>query len=152
MIPQDAFPTYSCSGREVVPFELLPLPTGRYHSQTFAAVMSNEDLDEDSDDDADLSWQESLRNALLEEFQDVTATEKIFMKAWNEFVLHNRIWADHCVVDAMCEFADLYGAQLIRDDCRSEICLHLYHWFDIGLLSPQEFMTCLQRFDKFMNL
>ncbi|CAM9822534.1 unnamed protein product [Phaeothamnion confervicola] len=70
------------------------MPVRQYFHSRTCLPMQPEELDHDSDDDVDDSWILSVREKLLDDFDDVSLEEKTFMKLWNRHTRCFRTIAD----------------------------------------------------------
>lgn len=121
-----------------------------FRSQTCLPIDVNDqmDMDYDSDDDVDDEWQLAQAERLMDEFEDVTAKEKAFMKLWNRFVHRHAILADFQVSVACTTFAKHFGPELLRQGLRDELLFHMFALWDFNLLDQFNIRTCLGIVDK----
>ena len=122
-----------------------PPPTRQYYHARTSAPIAPQLLAAgyDSDDDVDEEWRLERAEQLLEEFEDVTPQEKAFMKLWNRWVFRNPIQADRTVPRAVNAFAADLASQLVRQNLRHNLLLHLLHLWDNSLLSAQNITDCM---------
>ena len=117
-----------------------------YHSQTCLPI-THAQLDNDSDDDVDQSWIVETEEKLLDEFDDVSPKEKLFMKLWNRHIRIFKIYADHNVPGACEELALKCGDYIRQHDLRANFLLHLYNLWDNGLVNSGHIMQIMRVLD-----
>ena len=84
----------------------------------------------------------------MDEFEDVTAREKAFMKLWNRFVHRHAILADFHVPQACDAFATHYADQLLEEGLRDELLFHLFALWDFNLVDKDHITKCMAIVDK----
>lgn len=124
-----------------------------YHSRTCEPLASTNLLDQpddyaDSDDEVDEQWRLDLSARLIDEFEDVTPPEKLFMKLWNAFVFRKPVLADRALPKACLDFATTCATQLLQNNLRHNFLLHLFHLWDNSLLAANHISACLDVLDQ----
>jgi len=127
-------------------------PSIYYHASTVEEIQG-EDLDHDSELGIDETWKlkqslqvsiESIHLALLirekaiSEFSDVTWGEKTVMKLWNEFIFHNRIFAEKQVGDTLELFLLEKREEIRVKKLEKSLLLHCLNLWQFGLLNRQD--------------
>ena len=85
---------------------------------------------------------------MLDEFEDVSKTEKAFMKIWNTFIKSSLIIPDYAVPSQCLEFIHKYAVVLIRANLRQKLLLHLFNLWDSLLISSHQISICMAEFDS----
>eukprot|EP00899_Mesostigma_viride_P028591 jgi/Mesvir1/8917/Mv14202-RA.2 len=120
-----------------------------YHSRT-ALPMTEEDIfsNIDSDDEEDEEQWRREQTLVLDEFPDLSASEKSFMLLWNTYFHKHPLYADmHCPV-ACYNFAvhslDVIGRS---KELRRCFMLHLTNLWDLALIDSKVIDACLRVVD-----
>ena len=113
-----------------------------YHSKT-CQPMEYPILQSDSDDDVDEEWILEQGEKLLDEFEDVSKEEKMFMKMWNRFIFYNKILADFEVHQRCIDFAKAKGADILKKGIRENFLLHLINMWDFALIRSNTMVECM---------
>lgn len=128
------------------------LPTGDvpirqyYHSRT-NLPMGKGEWDYDSDEEPDDSWLHQISEELIDEFEDVSKSEKIFFKKWNRFMKSHVIVPDRCLPRKCLEFVKIHGLFLAKNSLRQNLLKHLLNLWDHSLLSSHHILTIMTTFD-----
>eukprot|EP00587_Corethron_hystrix_P006660 CAMPEP_0113310734 /NCGR_PEP_ID=MMETSP0010_2-20120614/8262_1 /TAXON_ID=216773 ORGANISM="Corethron hystrix, Strain 308" /NCGR_SAMPLE_ID=MMETSP0010_2 /ASSEMBLY_ACC=CAM_ASM_000155 /LENGTH=278 /DNA_ID=CAMNT_0000166251 /DNA_START=1 /DNA_END=837 /DNA_ORIENTATION=+ /assembly_acc=CAM_ASM_000155 len=117
-----------------------------FHSKTLIPYRGNE-WDLDSDDEGDEEWRHQLAERLLDEFDDVSPKEKLFMKAWNRFIYSDIIIPDKAVPSLCLEFVEKHFRYLKKHHLRQQFLLHLLTLWDSSVLSSVAVRTILTCYD-----
>ena len=124
-----------------------------FHART-NLPMSRGSWMEDSDDggeegasDDDEAWLHEMSSELLDEFEDVSAKEKQFMKLWNRFIKCNHVIADRDVPGKCHGFILRHREQLCDGGLRLNLLLHLFNLWDSGVISSKRILSCMSLFD-----
>ncbi|KAG5190822.1 VEFS-Box of polycomb protein-domain-containing protein [Tribonema minus] len=105
--------------------------------------MREDEMDIDSDDDVDSSWLLQQNARLIDEYEDVSAEEKAFMKLWN---MHTRAFetpSDSSVPLSCAVFARRFAPALLQRGLRANFVLHLFNLWDNCLVSPKHIHACM---------
>ena len=113
-----------------------------YHSKT-CQPMQYPMLQSDSDDDVDEEWILEQGEKLLDEFEDVSKEEKMFMKMWNRFIFYNKIRADFEVHQRCIDFAKAKGEEIVKKNLRENFLLHLINMWDFALVRSNTMVECM---------
>ena len=84
----------------------------------------------------------------MDELDDVSKEEKIFMSLWNNFIRSNIIMADERIPNKCKEFILLYHEQLSKLELRKQLVLHLFNLWDNGLINSKTILSLLALFDE----
>ena len=79
----------------------------------------------------------------MDEFEDVSKEEKMFMKMWNRFIFYNKILADFEVHQRCIDFAKAKGAEILKKGLRENFLLHLINMWDFALLRSDTMIECM---------
>ncbi|KAL7538221.1 hypothetical protein ACHAXR_009031 [Thalassiosira sp. AJA248-18] len=88
-----------------------------------------------------------MSSELLDEFEDVSAREKVFMKLWNRFIKSKHVIADRHVPRKCHEFILEHGKQLREGGLRLNLLLHLFNLWDSGVISSDRILSSMAMFD-----
>ena len=113
-----------------------------YHSKT-CQPMEYPILQSDSDDDVDEEWILEQGEKLLDEFEDVSKEEKMFMKMWNRFIFYNKSLADFEVHQRCIDFAKAKGEDILKKGLRENFLLHLINMWDFALIRSNTMVECM---------
>ncbi len=115
-----------------------------YHSSDLTPC-DERDLDYDSDtrENVDNRWVNERRKQRIEQRDDLTHGEILFMNRWNDFVDKKDMLAD-CVFPKRCEeFAREHGRWLLENDIRQIFLLHLLTMWEWDLVSSRAIHKCM---------
>lgn len=84
---------------------------------------------------------------MLDDFDDVSCLEKVFIKLWNAFITSWTVIPDYCIPSKCLEFARSHATVLIKENLREKFLLHLFHLWDLRLLSSDHISTCMAEID-----
>lgn len=84
----------------------------------------------------------------MDELDDVSKEEKIFMNLWNNFIRTNIVLADERIPNKCREFILLHHEQLSKLELRMQLVLHLFNLWDNGLVNSKTILSLLALFDK----
>eukprot|EP00984_Skeletonema_dohrnii_P006708 scaffold2384_cov92-Skeletonema_dohrnii-CCMP3373.AAC.2 len=134
----------STSGKE------LPItrPIRQYfHARTNQPFASARELQDDSDCEDTNDWLHALSESLINDFDDVSEKEKIFMNLWNRFIKCHHVIADRDVPRRVETFILVNRDKLIGADLRMNLLLHLSNLWDYGLISKNRISSCMAMYD-----
>lgn len=97
-----------------------------YHSKTMLPMQKDE-WDYDSDDHPDDHWLHKVSEEMIDEFNDVSSHEKIFMKLWNRFIKVHITIADKDIPKLCMAFIQEHKVTLKSDGLRDNLLLHLFN-------------------------
>jgi len=97
-----------------------------YHCNTFDPI-SFEEFDFDSEDEVDNQWRFTIADKLIDDFDDVSPSEKEFFKIWNHYIRSHPIRADRDVVESCEEFVREHGCRLASPALRDMFMLHAFN-------------------------
>ena len=121
---------------------------GFYHSRTGVPIHEDE-LGYDSDNDVDESQDLCMNNAMLEEFDDVSYEEKVFMMMWHSHLKSFPYYADLYIPWITERFTRKHAPDLVHLGLRHNFLLHLITLWDYGLISSEDIESCILHVDKF---
>jgi len=84
---------------------------------------------------------------LMEDFDDVSAKEKILIKLWNKFIKSHTTTSDRSIPSKCKTFIASHLQPLVTDDLRQNLLLHLYNLWDSGLISSNCILSCMELYD-----
>ena len=118
------------------------LPVRQYYHSRTGVPMAPHEMDFDSDDEIDDEWALTLSESAIDEFEDVSAHEKLFMKLWNRHMRKPTIFADAQIPEACHHFALLQGKVLNEAGLRYNFLLHLLNLWDNSLVAATHISHC----------
>ena len=119
-----------------------------YNPQTNQPLTRHEwETDADHAGTDDTAWRSEMSSSLLDEFDDVTADEKSFMKLWNGHARRDHVVYDRDVGRMCSDFVRERGAEMKKGGLRTELVRHLFHLWDAGVVSSRRVEACLAAFD-----
>jgi hypothetical protein len=118
-----------------------------YHTPSFSLIHEKEVFD--SDHDVDESWKLDQNIKMIDEFNDVSFSEKEVMKLWNKFVFNNPITADFRVSRHAFQFCETYKDFIKRNHhLRNAVLLHFMAMWEFGILQMEDISSALQLVDS----
>jgi hypothetical protein len=124
-----------------------------FHSRSYQPMRNTEALrDSESDLEEDTFMTATNDRYLLDEFEDVTQTEKKFMHTWNMFAHKHEMHSDAILRHQVGQF--IRSAQdEFREDPGFRRCMsmHLINLWDRGILSSQEAKDALKELDALVK-
>jgi len=120
-----------------------------YHSRSNEPMLEGA-WDVDSDDEEDEEWLTKMSEELVDEFDDVTSSEKRFLKLWNRFMKCHTVVADQVIPSKCAEFVNEYSQMLVDMDLREELLLHFTGLWDAGLISATHLKNLMAEFDMLL--
>ncbi|KAG7504382.1 hypothetical protein JOB18_007788 [Solea senegalensis] len=94
-----------------------------------------QELEVDSEDEKDPDWLKEKTVKQIEEFTDVNEGEKEIMKLWNLHAMKHGFIADNQMNEACLQFAEHYGAHIVKHNLCRNFLLHLVSMHDFNLVS-----------------
>ena len=87
---------------------------------------------------------------LLDDFidDDVSRDEKHFMKMWNRFMKSHTLISDSIIPQKCLDFIHAYGDKMVKLNLRRDLVLHLFNFWDSGIIPSANVMDCTKLFDK----
>jgi hypothetical protein len=117
-----------------------------FHSSVFSTI-TPEEGSADSDKEVDESWRLEQGLKMIEEFDDVTYSEKEMIKLWNRFVFKHPINADSRVAQAILKFVEVFGEEILSNNLRNATLLHFLNLWEFGLLEMKDIEKAMSRLD-----
>ena len=114
-------------------------------NQPFA---SSREVQGDSDYEDTEEWLHALSESLINEFDDVSDKEKMFMNMWNRFIRCQHVIADREIPQKVESFILMNRDKLKGADLRMNLLLHLSNLWDCGLISNNRLSTCMAIYDR----
>lgn len=133
--------------RNKKPLQSDAVPLRQYYRARTGLPMAPGEWNEDSDDEIDESWLHGMSESLMDEFEDVTAKEKIFMKMWNRYIKCTHVIGDRDMPGKCHEFVAQHKKQLHEGGLRLNLLLHLFNLWDSGVISSNRILSCMSLFD-----
>ena len=90
-----------------------------------------------------------MSSELLEDIEDVTPKEKMFMNLWNGYIKCNHVRADRDMSFKCCDFVQVHCKELGRGELRLNLLLHLFNLWDNGVISEDRILVCMEVFDEY---
>lgn len=118
-----------------------------FHPNTFAPVRPCE-LRGDNDEELDEGWILHMQERDLDDYNDLSYSEKAFMKLWNRFAHGRQILDDRFFAERCMDFAKLYGATLLAQNLRSAFVFHLLTMWEFGKISAEGLRKCMLEVDS----
>lgn len=86
---------------------------------------------------------------LLDDFvdDDVSRDEKRFMKLWNRFIKSHTLLADSVIPQKCIDFIKSHIVELVTLNLRRDLLLHLFNFWDSGLIHSAHLIACIKLFD-----
>jgi len=123
------------------------VPLRQYYRARTGLPMAPGEWNEDSDDEIDESWLHGMSESLMDEFEDVAAKEKVFMKMWNRYIKCTHVIGDRDMPRKCHEFVAQHKKQLHEGGLRLNLLLHLFNLWDSGVISSNRILSCMSLFD-----
>jgi len=117
-----------------------------FHSKTLIPYQGNE-WELDSDDEEEDEWRHQLQEELMDEFDDVSEREKLFMNAWNRFIHSDVVVPDSSLPGRCVDFLESHLAYLAEHGLRQQFLLHLLTLWDSSVLSSVAVRSVIGCFD-----
>eukprot|EP00543_Licmophora_paradoxa_P001395 CAMPEP_0202459278 /NCGR_PEP_ID=MMETSP1360-20130828/34258_1 /ASSEMBLY_ACC=CAM_ASM_000848 /TAXON_ID=515479 /ORGANISM="Licmophora paradoxa, Strain CCMP2313" /LENGTH=295 /DNA_ID=CAMNT_0049080275 /DNA_START=1 /DNA_END=888 /DNA_ORIENTATION=+ len=118
-----------------------------YHSRTNEPMVDGE-WDHDSDEESDKAWFEKMSEDLIDDFEDVTDSEKLFIFMWNRFMKSHTVVPDLAIPNRCLRFIRMHTAAMEKHNLRHELNLHLMGLWDHRLLSQSHLHFLMKEYDK----
>lgn len=118
-----------------------------FHSKTYVPIRADEKVYDSDDDDTDMHWFHARTEALIDDFTDVNNGEKEIMKLWNRHISTYYMIADRYLSVCCVEFAQRYGAEILKKNVRHNFTLHLMNLFNMNLITHDCIRLCLETID-----
>jgi len=122
-----------------------------YHSKTMQPMATKGEWDVDSDDEGDDTWAHRIYESALQELDDVSPKEKMFMNKWNRFMESHTITADHAISAKCREFLVQCSSFLVANDLRVQFLLHLFNLWDNRLIPSSVIEALITQYDTFVK-
>eukprot|EP00941_MAST-03F_sp_MAST-3F-sp1_P002423 g2423.t1 len=120
-----------------------------FHSRNNAErLISEMDENFDSDEESDLRWVRTQSELMIDDFEDVTIDEKLFMKYWNRFSYAHPVHSDRKVPEACLRFCRIYAEKIRRFSLEKNVVLHLYNIWRHGLIDSESIAQCMKLLKK----
>ena len=79
---------------------------------------------------------------------DVSLDEKIFMKMWNRFMKSHTLTSDIIIPQKCLDFIHTHGVEMVKLNLRSDFLLHIFNFWDSGIVPSANIIDCIKLFDK----
>ncbi len=84
----------------------------------------------------------------MDELDDVSNNEKIFMKLWNRYIKSNTILSDASIPDRCHGFITSHYKELQEHNLRDHLVLHLFNLWDNRLLPSSKILDLIGYYDE----
>ena len=122
-----------------------------YHARLGLPLTNFEFLHCDSDDEIDMSYENTSSNRSLNEFEDIPCEEKEFMKLWN-YHIHTCCPYANQYVPIICEmFATDFGSRIIEKKLRHNCLIHYLNLMDFNLIRKNDIKKCMYIIDNYVK-
>merc|ERR1711862_500045 len=91
---------------------------------------------ENEEDHPDPEWLRIKTSKMIDDFTDVNAGEKEFMKMWNNHVQKYTYVGDCQMPQALSMFIDIRGQDIVQKNLFRNFSLHLVNLFEFGVIGP----------------
>jgi len=85
---------------------------------------------------------------LIDDFEDVTDSEKLFIFMWNRFMKSHTVVPDLAIPNRCLRFIRMHTAAMEKHNLRHELNLHLMGLWDHRLLSQSHLHFLMKEYDK----
>ncbi|KAK9470596.1 uncharacterized protein V1510DRAFT_439558 [Dipodascopsis tothii] len=120
-----------------------PVEVELYRTKSKRRVFPGEELSE-SEDDVDETWLLARHNETIDDFEDVSATEKRFIKLWDAHIFDERPASYRLVTDSIFRFCRKHKEELRDRALLTEFWKHCLNLVDSGVIEPICFYTCMK--------
>merc|ERR1712126_483632 len=100
---------------------------------------------DDEEDHPDPEWLRIKTSKMIDDFTDVNAGEKEFMKMWNNHVQKYTYVGDCQMPQALAMFIDIRGQDIVQKNLFRNFSLHLVNLFEFGVIGPSHVFTAISR-------
>jgi len=100
---------------------------------------------DDEEDHPDPEWLRIKTSKMIDDFTDVNAGEKEFMKMWNNHVQKFTFVGDCQMPKALAMFIDIRGQDIVQKNLFRNFSLHLVNLFEFGIIGPSHVFTAISR-------
>ncbi|KAK9374071.1 uncharacterized protein V1513DRAFT_485556 [Lipomyces chichibuensis] len=114
-----------------------------YTTKSKRLLRPGEEMSE-SEDENDDSWLAHKHEETIDDFEDVTASEKKFMKAWDRHIFEERPSSYKHVRDSLARFCRKNREMLSDRLFLIEFWKHCLNLIDCGIIEPACFYSCMQ--------
>lgn len=120
-----------------------------YHTNTWQPVLSQNELDCDSDEEIAPEWLREHSRFLINDFSDLNDGEKRFMYMWNMHCLSAQYAvSDRQVVDICISFIIRETKNIVKEGLQRNFLCHLRGLIDFGLLNVEAFIRIMDIFNE----
>ncbi|KAK9264650.1 hypothetical protein V1519DRAFT_98236 [Lipomyces tetrasporus] len=114
-----------------------------YTTKSKRLLKPGEEMSE-SEDDNDDSWLVHKHEETIDDFEDVTSSEKRFIKAWDRHIFEERPSSYRNVSDSLARFCRKNRGLLSDRSFLIELWKHCLNLVDCGIIEPACFYSCMQ--------
>ncbi|KAK9364262.1 hypothetical protein V1504DRAFT_400013 [Lipomyces starkeyi] len=137
----DTVPELPPKARRVFPVPEIEVEL--YTTKSKRLLRPGEEMSE-SEDDNDDSWLAHKHEETIDDFEDVTASEKKFIKAWDGHIFEERPSSYKHVRDSLARFCRKNREMLSDRLFLIEFWKHCLNLIDCGIIEPACFYSCMQ--------
>ncbi|KAK9428862.1 hypothetical protein V1505DRAFT_375850 [Lipomyces doorenjongii] len=137
----DTIPELPPKARRVFPVPEIGVEL--YTTKSKRLLRPGEEMSE-SEDDNDDTWLAHKHEETIDDFEDVTASEKKFIKAWDRHIFEERPSSYKHVRDSLARFCRKNREMLSDRLFLIEFWKHCLNLIDCGIIEPACFYSCMQ--------
>ncbi|GKY92458.1 hypothetical protein MPSEU_000216300 [Mayamaea pseudoterrestris] len=121
-----------------------------YHPETGCVLTLGQWLHETEHVSLNPEWQRKMENGMIDEFSDVLATEKAFLKLWNGYMA-NGIMFFPDLLPQLVHFVEKFAKAICEQDLNGELLAHLMNMWDHGHISRQAMHWLCRRYSELIH-
>ncbi|KAI9846183.1 MAG: hypothetical protein M1837_004297 [Sclerophora amabilis] len=121
-----------------------PPPAGSYFRTLTKRALRQGELLSESDEDVDESWLKQKHIETIDDFSDVTVSEKKFIKKWDAFLFEEGIPSDKFVREALFRFTRANKQWLQKDDMSVEFSKFATKYVLYGIIDASVVRSCAE--------
>lgn len=87
----------------------------------------------------------------MDELDDVSSNEKLFMNIWNRFMKTHHIISDASIPDRCREFIVTHHKDISKHALRDHLVLHFFNLWDNGILTSSKILDLMNLYDERNN-
>lgn len=132
---------------------LMDLPGLKFfHSRNFQPLTIGDWVaDVESEDEIDISWKKQIAERQLDEFTDVSGSEKAFFNLWNEFVEAIPLITERSLPNQCYSFINSHALCLSEKNLEEQLIWHLTNLWDEGLIGQSHVVDCMKRYHMLIS-
>lgn len=83
----------------------------------------------------------------MDELDDVSSNEKLFMKMWNCYIKTYHVISDASIPERCRGFVEAHYKELSEHNLRDHLVLHLFNLWDNSILTSSEILNLMNLYD-----